>query len=326
MNDVLGWLVRPPPAITAPTFEAWWQAQWPHAAACRTPIDRAFVGGGLADRLGYAFAAGYQSALRALFGEPDPDGAIASFCVTEEGGTHPRSLTTTVGRCGEWLVVSGAKTWATMATSASTLYVVAVAGEGPGERRLLRTVRVPVGTDGVTIEARPPLPMAPEIPHALVRLVAATVPADAALEGDGYERYVKPFRTIEDVHVLSAAVGYLACAGARRNWPAALREGLLGLSLSLRGLAALDPSATETHLALAGSIAVFRRLGDECDAAWQAAPDAEFALWQRDRMLLNVANGARHKRRESAWRALSARPEVGAVADGAAARAGQKVE
>ncbi|MCU0684611.1 MAG: acyl-CoA dehydrogenase family protein [Polyangiaceae bacterium] len=307
MNDVLRWLTRPPPALDGPTLEAWWPGQWQRTAAMPAPIDRAFAGGALADRLGYAFAAGYQAALTALFGPPHSEGAIASLCATEEGGSHPKVLTTTVERRGDTLVVNGTKTWATMAPIARTLYVVAVAGEGEGGRRRLQIVRVPAAAAGLTLEARPPVPMAPEVTHAFLRLEGVALPLEAGLEGDGYERYVKPFRTVEDVHVLAAAVGYLAAAGARRAWPEPLREGLLGLALSLRGLAALDPSAPETHLALAGSVALTRRLCDECDAAWQAAPDDEAARWQRDRVLLNVANSARQKRRESAWRALSVR-------------------
>ncbi len=55
------------------------------------PMDRAVAGGFLADRIGYAFAAGYEAALRRL--APDlPEGPIVSLCITEKEGAHPRAI------------------------------------------------------------------------------------------------------------------------------------------------------------------------------------------------------------------------------------------
>ena len=52
------------------------------------PIDRAVAGGFLADRVAYAFAAGYEAALRRL--APGlPKGPIVSLCITERGGGPP---------------------------------------------------------------------------------------------------------------------------------------------------------------------------------------------------------------------------------------------
>ncbi|HEU4411510.1 MAG TPA: acyl-CoA dehydrogenase family protein [Polyangiaceae bacterium] len=301
MNDALRWLVRPPPPPEAPTLDAWWRAQSAQTSGLPLPVDRALAGGALADRLGYAFAAGYQAALASIFGAHLAAGEIASLCATEAGGNHPKALTTKLEPRGDSFAVTGTKTWSTMVPLAGVLFVVAVAGAAEGGRPLLRLVRVPVGATGLGVEARPPTPMGPEIVHAVVRLEGVVVPAAAVLEGDGYERYLKPFRTVEDVCVLAASVGYLAAAGARRGWPEPLRESLYALGLSLRGLAALDPSAPETHLGLAGALTFARRLFDECAAAWQAAPDDEAARWERDRMLLVIAEAARQKRRESAW-------------------------
>ncbi len=300
VSDVLRWLVRPPPPLQAPTLDAWWRLQRAQTAELAAPVDRAFAGGALADRLGYAFAAGYQAALASLFGA-GASADVASFCMTEAGGNRPKAVATVLERCGDSIVVSGSKTWATMAPLADVLYVVAREGEGEGGQPRLRLVRVPAGAPGVALETRPPTPMAPEVPHAFLRLERVALAPEAALEGDGYERYVKPFRTVEDVHVLAAAVAYLAAAGARRGWPEGLREALCGLGASLRGLAAFDPAAPETHLALAGCYALAGRLFDEGGAAWRAEPDDEAARWERDRVLLNVAEAARQKRREVAW-------------------------
>jgi acyl-CoA dehydrogenase len=312
VNDALRWLVRPPPPLIAPTLDAWWRAQSGQTAGLPLHVDRALASGALADRLGHAFAAGYQAALTSLFGAHLAAGELSSLCATEEGGAHPKALATTLEPRGDSFVVNGTKTWGTMAPLAGVLFVVAVAGADEGGRRALRLVRVPVGAAGLSIEARPPTPMAPEVAHAIVRLEGVVVPAGAVLEGDGFERYLKPFRTVEDVHVIAAAVGYLAASGARRGWPESLRESLCGLALSLRSLAVLDPSAVETHVALAGAVSFARRLFDECSSAWQTAPDDEAARWERDQFLLVIADKVRQKRRESAWQRVGQAAEGGA--------------
>jgi hypothetical protein len=283
------------------TLETWWREQARSTSGVEPSVDRALAGGALADRLAYAFAAGYQAALASMFG--GAPGELASFCVTEQGGGHPKAMATTLAWHDGTLLVEGVKTWATMAPLARTLYVVAVAGAAEGERRPLRVVRVGASAAGVALEARPPMPIAPEIPHARLRLEAVALAPDAALEGDGYERYVRPFRTVEDVHVTAAVTAYLAGAGARRGWPESLRETLCGLGVSLRGLASLDPSAPATHVALAGALTAAGRAFDECAEAWQADPDEEAARWARDRPLLAIADAVRQKRREAAWRA-----------------------
>jgi hypothetical protein len=79
-----------PPA--ADTLDAWWAATRDARTAASTTADRALVGGVLADRLGFAFAAGYQEALRALVSARrsesgalhlGPGDGVRALCVTE---------------------------------------------------------------------------------------------------------------------------------------------------------------------------------------------------------------------------------------------------
>lgn len=66
------------------------------------PFEAAVVGGLTADRLGYAFAAGYASALRRLV--PTLDQATsACLCVTEAGGAQHIAL----GGATRWRTLSG---------------------------------------------------------------------------------------------------------------------------------------------------------------------------------------------------------------------------
>src|SRR5262245_27952435 len=116
------------PALAPPAADdliAWWDATARHRAAWTDPFDRALAGGACADRLGFAFAAGYAEALRVLV--PDlPPGSITALCATEEGGAHPRAIRTRLVEVAPGRhELSGRKRWATIASAASSLLVVA---------------------------------------------------------------------------------------------------------------------------------------------------------------------------------------------------------
>jgi hypothetical protein len=93
-TDVLAAMLAAPaevPAITS--LDDWWRR---YLAVCeRYPgsVDRALAGGFEADRLGYAFASGYQAACRAAF-PTLADGQPRALCATESGGVHPRAIAT----------------------------------------------------------------------------------------------------------------------------------------------------------------------------------------------------------------------------------------
>src|SRR5204863_1071589 len=98
-----------------------------HTSLSARTIDRALLGGAVADRLAFAFAAGYTEALRALV--PQLDG-VTSLCATEAAGNHPRAIRTTLTPiAGDRYVLRGRKQWATAANEAAHLLVVASLGE-----------------------------------------------------------------------------------------------------------------------------------------------------------------------------------------------------
>jgi hypothetical protein len=296
------------PALAPPATDdlrAWWDATAGRRAAWADPFDRAFAGGACADRLGFAFAAGYAEALRALV--PDlPPGSITALCATEEGGAHPRAIRARLAEAGPGRYeLSGRKKWATVASVASSLLVVASTGEEGGKNRL-RVVRVRADAPGVRLHPTA-APFVPEIPHAEVELDGVAATDADVLPGDGYDAYLKPFRTIEDVHVHAALAGYLIGVARRRRLPREHAERLLALAVATRGLAHADPRAATTHAALAGVIDLAGRLVGELEPVWSAAAgagDGEWSRWQRDRGLLRVAGNARAARRERAWSIL----------------------
>lgn len=269
-------------------------------------VERAMWAGFHADRLGYAFAGGYAAALaRLLAAAGVAQRGSTCLAATEKNGAHPLAIETRLDKRGGELVLRGEKTFATLASFADDILVVASRGLGSDGRNRLRLVRVPRTARGVTLTDRKPTPFAPEIPHAIVKLDDVVVGDADVLPGDGYDAYLKPFRTIEDIHVLASVVGYLAGAARAHAWDASVVAELTGIGLSLVDLSARDPSLPVVHLALAGLFGTTRRLGASLDTAWAKASEDERSRWHRDTGLLLVAETVRQKRTEAALRALS---------------------
>ncbi|MDT7835507.1 hypothetical protein [Aquabacterium sp. OR-4] len=297
-----------PQARAVDDVAAWWQG-WPgllHGAADTAAL--ALAGGFAADRVAWAFASGYQAALRALV--PDlPGEAMAAFCVTEAEGNRPRDIRSRITPLadGGWQL-DGAKRWATLGPAGSVLLVAAAlapAADAADGRPQLRVLRVPVPTAGLQVEAMPPARFVPEVPHAALRMAAVRLPAAAMLPGDGYERYVKPFRTLEDSHVTLAVLAYLLREARARAWPEAYREQLVAVLALLADLAGRDPQAAAGHVALAGALQLAHGLYAQAQPLWAAAGCAAAQRWQRDAALFAVAGTARQLRAASAWRRLA---------------------
>ena len=124
------------------------------------------------------------------------------------------------------------------------------------------------------------------------------------LAGDGWDAYVKPFRSIEDVHVLAALTSWQYGLARECRWPQSLQLRLLALLAGCAEVARQNPSAPATHVLLAGLFDQQAALKHELDQAFSAGPEHWAALWQRDRNLLFIAAGARAKRLEKALAVL----------------------
>ncbi|HEY3065397.1 MAG TPA: acyl-CoA dehydrogenase family protein [Methylomirabilota bacterium] len=297
-----------PPPIHAGDVGEWWRhfvaRRSPHAE----PIDDAIMAGAGADRVGYAFAGAYEAALRALF-PAMPEGEIASFCATERGGNTPRAIDTRLApRADGGVVLTGAKRWSTLGPLASVLLVVAAEGVDDDGRKRLRVARVSARARGVAVVSMPLTPFVPEIPHAAIDFDAVEIEAGALLPGDGYTRYVKPFRTVEDIHIHAALLAYVISVARRHDLPLALVERAAAALVATRALAAQEPSAPDTHVALAGLLADASRLFDDVTAAWTTAHDAEQERWVRDRALVGITGDVRERRRRRAWELLGRQP------------------
>ncbi|MEV6274768.1 acyl-CoA dehydrogenase family protein [Nocardia sp. NPDC051832] len=307
MNDVLEYLLTAPIDAAAPAdLEQAWARHAAVAAAFRSPVDCAVAGGFAADRLGFAFLSGYQEALRKLVPELVGPELIA-VSATEEGGAHPAAIRTEVVPAGNGWVVRGTKTFTTMGDQARQLVVIAGTGEVVDGRPRLRAALVAAGQPGVTVTNRPPLPMAPEIPHATVVFEDA---AARLLPGDGYADFLKPFRTVEDVHVLAATLGWLVRVGRAAGWPRPVLQRLLATVAMVRGLDMDAPTSPGVHIALGGIFAEFDRLLAEAEPLWEQVDAVTRERWERDRPLLATAGRVRAQRLATAWRRVGFGEEI----------------
>jgi len=288
-------ILRDDPEVTAPAnVEAWLRACFA-SDPLGAPIDDAVLFGFRADRLAYAFASGYHAALRSLVPSLPRDHVVA-LAATERGGAHPRAIETRLVDG----TIEGRKQWTTLGDVASTFLVVASTGVDAEGKNRLSVVRVDRAKLGVHVTTMPETPFAPEIRHAELVLEKVAIDEADVLEGDGYDRYLKPFRTIEDLHVHGALLGYLVGLSRRRSLPRALTEELVALIVTTRELALDDPKAPEVHVALGGLLSSARRLVESHDELLASVDER----WARDRPLLLVAERARIARLEAAWRSM----------------------
>lgn len=307
-HDLMALLLATPLPLAAAASDVMsWQAlaqqqytQWP------TPFERAVVGGFSSLNLGTAFTGGYQAALQAI--APDRvDYNAASFCVTEQEGNKPSAIRTTLTATpdGDW-ILQGEKSFVSGAEQARCLLVAATTGQDEQGRNRLIMVQVDARQPGVRLIPLPPLPFAPDVSHGSVRFEQVRVSAAQCLPGDGYSNYVKPFRTIEDIHVSAAILGYLIRVARESGFPAATIESLLGLVWLHQALAQAAPGAPATHLALAGARQLMEATLMQLESHWPHADPAVASAWKRDKPLLQVAAKARGQRTLKAWEAFSA--------------------
>lgn len=289
-------LFQPVERLTADAgLEDWYARLLARLGGTPQPFDLALVGGLQAATPGLAFLAGYQAALRMLW--PAAPWTAGALCVTENRSTRSADMNTRI----EGLQISGRKDFVTAAEGADWLLVAARAeDDGQTPRLALGVVRQ--GAPGVRIEALPALPLMPDIGHARLHLDQAQC---ERLAGDGWDDYVKPFRTLEDVYVLTAVSAWLFGIGRESGWPGALLLRLQALLAGCAEVARQAPNAPTTHLLLAGLFAEQQVLAGDLEAALAIGPPHWADLWQRDKGLLRIAETARAKRLEKARRIVA---------------------
>jgi hypothetical protein len=299
--DVLSRDVEAPPKQSLPEV---WGAYRSERASGSMPFEAAVRVAATVDRLGFAFAVAYPAALEHLVTGVELPCAL---CVTEAKGNSPRALETTLERGGDHYELRGTKTFVTFGNLAKSLLIVARTGVKSDGRPDLAVVQIPSTRRGVELRELPTTPFVPEVPHTSVRLDGVEVLEAERLPGDGYLDYVKPFRTIEDIHVVGATLGYLVGLARRTRASATLIAELSADLVALDGLRDGPPLDPRVHIALHGVYQrVARVIGSEDFArVLECAPNEERDRWRRDRALLQVASKAREARFERAMKAIT---------------------
>ncbi|MBN1495340.1 MAG: acyl-CoA dehydrogenase family protein [Spirochaetes bacterium] len=303
-SRILQWLLESQGRIDTTelvSVAAWKERFDKETQGWNVPIDHAVIGGFLADRTAYAFAAGYECALRRLVPSL-PERTVVSFCVTEEKGGHPSAIRSSLkkGKAGPW-VLNGGKKFVTLATEAELLLIAASTGTASDGKNMLRIAMVSRNTPGVEVSAMAGLPFVPEISHGTVALYDVPVEERDILIGDGYAEYIRPFRTIEDLHIECAVLAHLFRIGCLYGWPRAVKERIAAVIACARALSLDNPSSPALHIALGGLNAQMASLIADLSGWWETVDEKTRAAWERDSALLRVAEKARSKRLETAW-------------------------
>lgn len=303
--QVLNWLLTTNPAEGAGNFESvvnWKKQHEKELLAWPEPVDKAIAGGFLADCPAYAFAAGYWAALYRLI--PDlPKTPVPALCISEKGGAHPSKIKCRLEKTGTGWLLNGKKHFVTCGREADLLLVAVSTGTDPDGKNQLRMVQVNRDQSGITVKPlETPLSILPEISHGIVAFADVAVSDAGILPGDGYRDYIKPFRTIEDLHVMAAIIGYLLRISTLFSWPPSSKARLVALLLATRTTALADFTAPEIHIATGGVIESLRSLLNHCENQWDTVDSKPRQAWQRDRSVLDIATDARMQRLAAAWR------------------------
>jgi len=286
-------------------FDVWRQSFYRRTNGWPDPVDRAVIGGFITDCVAFAFSAGYCSALQSLVPELPTD-KITSFCVTEEGGAHPRAIKTRLAsvydESGDQAhTLNGEKKYITCANEADLILAAASEGTYGDGRNRIRMVKVDSRAPGVTITPIKDIHLVPEISHGMVTFNNVTIRNTDLLSGDGYLNYIKPFRTIEDLHVTAAISGFLFRIACQYDWNREIKQTILCLIVTIRTLALNDPGAPAVHILTGDVLRRTRDLIQRIEPYWEAVDKAIRDAWNRDKALMDIAGKARLLRLETAW-------------------------
>ncbi|MHA6141196.1 acyl-CoA dehydrogenase middle domain-containing protein [Pseudomonas mohnii] len=265
-----------------------------HLLGAVTPFDLAVAGGRMMATPGLAFLVGYQAALRMLW--PSAPLSLGALCATEQRSLRVADMQTRLHD----LRLSGRKDFVTAGDAADWL-LIAARSEAPGDDPCLSLAVVYPDEPGVRVEKLAPIPLMPDISHGRVFLDNALC---ELLAGDGWDAYVKPFRTLEDIYVLSAMTAWLYGVGQDSGWPQALQLRLLALLAGCAEVSRQAPNNPCGHVLLGGLFAQFEGLKAEINQALADGPPQWAAMWQRDQAVMDLAAGARGKRLAKALAAI----------------------
>ena len=167
------------------------------------PLVAAARGGALADRPAWIFQAGYQAAIRRVFGEVAPDG-WAAYLVSEDASGNLPAVTCSAD--GDDVLLSGHKTW--VAASDHVRHLL-VSLEVRGERRFALLDRQ---QEGVSVESYDRAGYLGDMSQGRANFAGVRVRPEALLPA-------RSFGNAEPLHVLAAAAAFMLSHALRHRGP-----------------------------------------------------------------------------------------------------------
>jgi hypothetical protein len=307
--NIIDWLLSPHRSIvtkTYPEFDSFRQAFYRESDPWEAPVDRAIVGGFIADCIAFAFAAGYTSAMQCLV-PVLPKNAITCFCITEAGGGHPRAIKSQLVVSGKGadlekiFTLNGKKKFITCVNEADLFLVAASDGIKEDGKNSIRMMLINSKAPGIRIVPMKDLQLVPEISHCELIFTDVNISEADLLPGDGYIDYIKPFRTIEDLHISAGILGYLFKNACKYDWGRDIQERILGNVVSVRTLALSSPTASEVHIVIGDVLKQIKELFKVLEPFWEQVGGEAQKAWDRDKILMDIADKARTRRLQTAW-------------------------
>ncbi|MFT6836355.1 MAG: acyl-CoA dehydrogenase [Francisellaceae bacterium] len=247
--------------------------------------------------IGQAFSVGYRGALQCLLPSLDTR-KWAAFCVSEISGVRPKNLTTKVSPTG---VLTGSKSFVSMANSAEQLIVVAVSSNN-GDRPVLKAVLVNLPDKKVKQILMPPMNMMPDVKHGGIELEGAV---GEILPGDGHNDYNKRFRTIEDAHLLTAFIGLILSKTVRYKLNDEIIDGCILILSSLTKLS-FDESPWNTFQLFA-AYEMASKIILQFESGFEILPNEFKQDWIRDKKIFSMTKSNRATKRERALKQLASK-------------------
>jgi hypothetical protein len=281
-------------------FSLWKTAYFELEGLFENSVDLSAAGGFMSACPAFMFASGYQSALRYLFGPASLTGKIASFAITETGGGSPSAINTIMELSPDGALITGEKSFLTMGLESDIYFTAASEGIADDGRKKIKLVRIEKGAEGARLEQFE-LPFVKEISHARLIMKGVRVTGDKIYVGDGYSSYIKPFRTIEDIHLFASVCGYLMRCTLLHKWPREIFEEAVVLHTALVQAGTASPSAPEIIITVSGVKQMLDSLIKKIEPLWEKTGGPEADLWKRDSALFAVAKNVREKRSSKAW-------------------------
>ena len=224
-----------------------WSIDYYNLTKDKAPIDKAIFGGFMCQQFSFSFMAGYQAALEQMFPNTAPN-ELKALCVSEAKGGHPKAIQTML----QDNRVTGVKTYVTAGTEVKHLLVLCKTNEEVNNRPLLKMVYLPYTTTDIEI-TNFELSFMKEIKHGKAAFKSTKIKQEQILEGDGYNLYAKPFRTLEDICLGASYQAMLLRQAIDNQWEDNLRDRILFNIYTLKNLLNLPPLDQEAHLLLSAA-------------------------------------------------------------------------